>query len=91
MSKYKKDLELKRQIKEMEDKLRREAPPAVSNPEDAENKISFDQWWVMINQKVTIRPQYKEVLLVDFQARGLTKLETEQRYNDTLRVFGINW
>jgi hypothetical protein len=91
MSKNYKDRELKRAIKEMEDKLRQEAAPAASNPEDIDNKVSFDQWWVMIHSKVSMRPHYKEILLVDFQARGLTKLETEQRYNDTLRVFGINW
>lgn len=91
MSKNYKDRELKRAIKEMEDKARLENVHASSDPENNDDKISFDQWWVMVQAKVSMRPHYKEILLADFQARGLTKLETEQRYNDTLRVFGINW
>lgn len=91
MSKWNKDLELKRQIKEMEDKARKEAAPTQSAEENKDSKVSFDQWWVMINHKITMRPHMKEILLVDFLARGLTKSETEQRYDDTLRVFGIKW
>jgi hypothetical protein len=90
-NKIKKDPELKRQIKKMEDERRKEAGPIDSAPEDKENKISFDTWWVMINNKCPMRPHLKEILLADFQSRGLSKLETEQRYDDTLRVFGIKW
>lgn len=90
MSKYKKDLELKRKIKEMEDTLRKQTV-VNSEPQDESCKMSFDQWWVTINHKVNMRPHLKEILLADFRARGLSKLEDEQKYNDALRVFGIKW
>jgi hypothetical protein len=90
MSKYKKDLELKRQIKEMEDKLRSENAAQVQ-PDAEDSKISFDQWWIIINGKVSMRPHLKEILLADFRARGLSKREDEAAYDNALKLFGIKW
>jgi hypothetical protein len=91
MSKNKKDLELKQQIKAMEDQKRKENMAVEVAVSSETAKISFDQWWVIINTKVQMKPYMKEILLADFASRGLTKLEEEQKYNDTLRIFGIKW
>jgi hypothetical protein len=32
----------------------------------------------------------KEILAVDFKARGLSKSETQEKFDATLRVFGIS-
>ena len=90
MSKYKKDLALKRQIKEMEDKLRNENAAQVQ-PAAEDSKISFDQWWIIINGKVSMRSHLKEILLADFKARGLSKREDEAAYDNALKLFGIKW
>ncbi len=89
MGKNKKDLELKRQIKEMEDALRKEA--IVESKPDEQEGMSFDQWWIIINQKVSMRPHLKEILIADFKARGLSKLESEEKFNEALKLFGIKW
>lgn len=96
MAKKKEDADLKRQIKEMEEKARAEAQAVsevvvVAPESDEQPTVSFDQWWMMVGRKVKMRQHMKEILLVDFAARGLTKQETEQKYDDALRVFGIKW
>ena len=88
--KFKVDPELKKKMKAIEDKIRQEAidlaPVSVQSLED---KISFDQWWMMANSSGKMRAHLKEVLFADFKARGLSKLETKARYDDALKVFGI--
>lgn len=90
--KKKDNIELKKQIKEMEDRARQEAQASsevtIIQP-DGDERISFDQWWMLIQGQAKMRPHMKEILLVDFMARGLTKKETKQKYDDTLRIFGI--
>lgn len=88
------DPELKRKIKEIEAKQREEAmasaeitivPPAG---QDAE-KISFDQWWMLLNGKMKLRPHMKEVIWADMKARGLTKMESAEAFDKALKLFGI--
>lgn len=91
-----KKYDLKKQIKEMEDKARAEAMAAVQAPAPATTEeatpatVSFDQWWMMVNSKVSLKPYMKEIIVVDFKARGLSKNETAEKFDATLRVFGIN-
>lgn len=89
------DLDLEKQIKQMEDASRAEAMTKVvvvpsTDPAPVE-KMSFDQWWMVINRKIKMRTHLKEILHADFKARGLSKLETEQKYDDALRLFGYTW
>lgn len=80
-------------IKATEDRLREAAqeklPPAKA--EDNADKISYDQWWMTVNRKVKLRQHMKEVLLADFKARGASKMETEAKYDEFLRIFGYQW
>jgi hypothetical protein len=88
------DMDLKRRIKDMEDKDREANPIAAASTvlevKEA-NTVSFDQWWMMVAHKVKMRPHLKEILWADFNARGLSRNETEQKYDDTLRIFGVAW
>lgn len=91
----KSSMELRRRIKKAEsekrEKAMRDNPVTIITGGDDSDKITFEQWWMIINRKVKMRTHLKEILLVDFQSRGLTKSEPESKYNEALRVFGIKW
>lgn len=83
--KIKLDPELKKKIKEVEDKIREEVMETIPVAEE----ISFDQWWMITNKRLKLRAHYKEILAADFKARGITKSETKERYDEALKIFGI--
>lgn len=88
------DPELKRQMKEMEDKQREEALASaevtiVPPPGQDVEKVSFDQWWMMLNGKKKRRSSLKEVLWAEFKSRGLSKEEAVEAYDNALRLFGM--
>jgi hypothetical protein len=92
-----KKFDLKKQIKEMEDKARSEAlalaaesAPSIVDINAAPETISFDQWWMGVSAKAGMKPYLKEILAVDFKARGLSKNETKEKFDATLKIFGIN-
>ena len=88
------DKDLKTQIKEMEAKKRAES--LASNkitfiqPDGESDKISYDQWWMVANKKKSLRPHLKEVILADFKGRGLSAKETQDKYDEALRLFGYD-
>jgi hypothetical protein len=92
MSDNKTDKDLKSQIKMMEAEKR--AKIMSSNeikfiqPDGDSSKISYDQWWMLASKKIAFRPWMKEVIFADFKGRGLTKTETQDRYNEAIRLFG---
>ena len=55
----------------------------------AQDTVSFDQWWMMLNRKSPQLPHLKEIIWADFRSRGLKANETKQKYDDMLKVFGI--
>ena len=97
MSKQKReDYEMKRKIKAMEDQARSEAmasaPVKMIQP-DGENqgKMSFDQWWMLSQGRMKLRPHLKEIIWADMQSRGLAKQEPQEKYDAALRLFGYSW
>ena len=86
---YKTRMAIKEREQEMRDEAMKKAEEANIVPTDV--TISYDQWWMKVSKKVKLRYQDKEVILVDFLARGLSKKETEEAYDNALRLFGINW
>jgi hypothetical protein len=81
---------IREQIKEMEVKSRQqaiEAAPAPAKPKEPA-AISFDQWWMVASKKLKLKPWLKEVIAADFKARGLSKDEKEESYNQALEKFG---
>ena len=88
------DLDLRVKIKNMEKKKRSQTLKAADKVEvitgdSDEPKVSFDQWWMLVNKRVRLKSWMKEIILVDFQARGLSKSESENKYNQALTLFGI--
>jgi len=76
---------LKNKIKEMETAKRLEA--VVHMPPD--NMVSFDQWWVALSKRMSLRPSLKEIMWADFRARGLNKEESNAKYDEALKLFGL--
>lgn len=76
---------LKRQIKEMEAAKRDQAKPLVQ----PESKLSFDEWWIMLNKRMPLKPHLKEIIWADFNARGLKKEELAAKYDEGLKLFGL--
>jgi len=80
------------EIKKVQDQNREESLiKAPVKPLVMSNEIvSFDQWWMSVNRKIKLQPWLKEVMFVDFKARGAGKMETEKRYNELLGLFGYH-
>jgi len=79
------DKNLKRQIKEMESAKRAQNQP----PAEATLSISFDQWWVALSRRMTLKPSLKEIMWADFNARGIKKEELPAKYEEGLKLFGL--
>jgi len=75
---------LKRKIKEMETAKKEEQ----LRPESDKN-VSFDEWWIVLNKRMSLRPHLKEIIWADFNARGLKKEELTTKYDDGLKLFGL--
>jgi hypothetical protein len=82
---------IKEQVREMEKKQRAEAVKTVEvkvvKPKGV-SKITFDQWWMIVNKKKQFKHWIKEVMKADFKARGLSDLEEECEFNKALELFG---
>lgn len=76
---------LKRKIKEMESAKRAEVEVAPI----LEAKVSFDEWWIMLQKRLALRPHMKEIIWADFNARGLKKEELVAKYDEGLKLFGL--
>lgn len=86
--KVRKDPELMKKIKEAEDKRRSDAivEAFIDAPAD---HLSFDQWWMLLQNERPIRPHMKEILWADFKAQGLGKNAAKEQYDAALVRFGI--
>jgi hypothetical protein len=64
----------------------------VIQPEgEDQNTMSYDQWWMLAQARKLLRPHMKEVIWADMRARGLDKKETQEKYDQALRLFGYKW
>jgi hypothetical protein len=88
------DADLKEQIKKMEaEKLSKTLANnkvTIITADSDEGKISYNQWWILVNKKKPMRAHMKEVLKADFKGRGVGDKETQEAYDDALRAFGIS-
>lgn len=80
-----------REIKKMELAHKAEAAKLAPRPEakPEAKSVSFDIWWMGFIRKVKIRPSYKEIIIADFKARGLSMEEKEEAYNKAIESFGF--
>lgn len=72
----------KKMIEEIKEYKKEEIIPKVE-------LISFDAWWMGFTRKVKIRPSYKEIIIADFKARGLSMNATQAEYDSAIEMFGI--
>lgn len=89
--KSEKELADAKEIKMMEMASKEEAvkkAPKVEAEPTAES-VSFDIWWMGLIRKIKIRPSYKEIIIADFKARGLSMKEKEEDYDKAIESFGF--
>jgi hypothetical protein len=65
-------------------KKREDTQPLVPQPQ----KVDFDAWWAMNEKKIPVQ-HYKEIVLADFKARGLTLKEPMASYSEALKKYGV--
>ena len=63
---------------------KKQVPAKPSEPQ----KVPFSAWWVLASAKANFKPYLKDIILVDFKARGLTEEETLEDYYAALTKFG---
>lgn len=77
------------QIKEMEDAARKSVACTVEEKkEGTPSKVEFDTWFYLRSEHIPGH-HMKEVVLADFKARKLTKLETPETFDKALESYGI--
>ena len=86
--------ELKQKIKEAEARKRNEMlknaeTVNIVTPKGQENKVSFDEWWMVANKRANLKPWMKEIIRADFNARRLGKEEPFDTFDEGLRLFGV--
>lgn len=86
-----KEMALAKEIKKMEVAKKKAKAAAAPKPKvkPKVETISFDQWWMGLVRKIKIRPSYKEIMIADFKARGLSMNEKSEDYDKALELFGI--
>ena len=75
------------EMKKMEKKARDEAKAA--NPPPPPATMFFDEWWAAKCRNIPAMHR-KEVVFADFKARGLTNKEAPQKFDDALKVYGVD-
>jgi hypothetical protein len=59
--------------------------------EEKQEVITFEDWWLMREQQLNKPYHYKEILRVDFKARGLGKKELLEKWDWAAKQFGLKW
>ncbi len=88
----KKQVDLMKEIKDMERKAREEALIEASKQEMSESskeeEVLFDAWYAMRSSSIPSR-HMKEILRADFAGRGLGNKETIAKYDAALGKYGV--
>jgi hypothetical protein len=82
MAKNKEEVDMQ-SIKEYEKAMRSKIEPSE------EQKIEFDQWWVIRSAELKQPIHVKEILRADAKARGLNKEEPISKWDWAARQFGL--
>lgn len=80
--KKKAKIDIKAEIKKMEDSKRVEAPVVADQP------VSFDSWYHQRSPKIP-KQHLKEIIRADFTSRGLGKESTMEKYDKALKLYGV--
>lgn len=89
--KSEKELAVAKEIKDMEVSTKEEAAKSApkQQTETVAESISFDVWWMGFIREVKIRPSYKEIIIADFKARGLSMKEKKETFDKAIKAFGL--
>jgi hypothetical protein len=80
----KRDIELMKKIKE---EIKENKPIQLEVIADSDT-VAFDIWWSRIAKEMNMPHYLKEIIAADFKARGLSKEEKVERFNEALAAFG---
>ena len=88
------DKELLKQMKAMEETKREEVLKSndvkiLTGSDDG--TIDFDTWWMDINRRVKMKAWMKEIVRADFKGRGLSKSESLEKFDESLKLFGVKF
>lgn len=60
----------------------------VAQEEPKEELLEFDSWWVMRRDSIPAMHS-KEIVKADFRGRGLSQMETLEKFDWALEKYGI--
>lgn len=84
----KRDLDLLKNIKKQEQKQKLKEQEQTQKEEVDNQAISFEAWWIDFSKNRNVRFQVKEILRVDFKARGLKDVEKKEAFDRAATQFG---
>ena len=61
---------------------------ARQEPVAQQPKMAFDAWWAVTHKKLP-ENHHKEIVLADFNARGLSTKESMTTFNKALELYGV--
>jgi len=78
------------EIKKMESEMRENSIKSVKPVSKVikPNKVTFDTWF-FIRSKAIPKRHAKEIIIVDFKARGLKNEETMEIFDEALNKYGV--
>jgi hypothetical protein len=90
------DMKLHAEMKRMEIEKRRKMLEenkgrVVIDSGRKDDLIDFDAWWMNVSKRVKMHSWMKEIVKADFKARGLKNAETIEKFDETLRIFGVKF
>lgn len=88
MVKKKKEENINKEIKKMESAKREKLINKPVNKKIEPSKIPFDTWFFMRCQSIP-KQHAREIIIVDFKARGLKNEETVDAFDKALSEYGV--
>ena len=85
---------LMQQVKEMEAKKREQQMKdnRVSIiTQNSETQIDFNSWWITAQKRLSLRAWEKEIIKADFKGRGSSLKETDDKFYEYLKLYGIKF
>ena len=77
-----------KEIKEMESRMREKTIEKNKVVFKEVEKVSFDSWF-FIRSKDIPKKHAREIIIVDFKARGLKNEETMEVFDEALKKYGV--
>ena len=76
------------EIKKMES-MKREAATSKIVSQKKDNRVNYSSWYYLRSKQIP-KVHLKEIILADFEARGLSLKESMETYDEALKKYGID-